>query len=357
MKYFYLPIFSRKKSARLGTVLLVFGLISFLFMRCGTEDMEFLDPFELSFQNKFDNLITPFQITETEPVVTAPPIASVTVPEEVTTMLTGIAGARTSQEVKTAMAPASNSLDTYLAQASPESKAQLASMEHALNMSLLNNLKAGTVNLSPGSVLLLENALKNSEFSKFLPRMVLPAISGRLLSGKVEDPLRGESARTLDLVGSCREKANEAYQLELDKLKAAKTAAEAPIQANFTSRNQEVTSRFNARNAEALARLNQRWDAVYLAFALFQSQYQLMDSLQRQYFVFYIYTYVYVIQQAYERDLALNAQFRAKEALDVSNLRASSLATLANWYAAQKAKLDQALKTILNSCHNQGSGA
>ena len=52
---------------RLVAPVLLIGLATLLFVRCSTEDMEFLDPFELSFGDEFADLITPVQIVEKEP--------------------------------------------------------------------------------------------------------------------------------------------------------------------------------------------------------------------------------------------------------------------------------------------------
>jgi hypothetical protein len=336
------------------------GAAALLFMRCGTEDLGFIEPFELSFEDKFENLVTPPSITDREPVIKTPPKSEVKIPQEVNVALNGLKAATTPQAVTQALQPATGGLSAFLATTTTEKKDKLQSLTQTVNVAFLNSLKSGSTTLDALTLSLIQDAQGNKDIQKFLPTLTTPPLGGRLLPESLPikgEPAIGETMRIQNLVGPCREQANEAYQEQLTALNALRTAEEAKIQAAFTRRNGEALARYNSRIAAAQTAFNTAWDQnVTATFNLLVTQLPNLSSSQVQYLILYIVTTSNSLLKALEADLKAIVQFYADEQKEITAIRTASLTALSTWYTAEKKELDDRLASVLTSCHNQGTG-
>ncbi len=351
--------FSWRGPARLGLTCCIMGAAALLFMRCGTEELGFIDPFELSYADQFPEVVPP-TITEAQVTVKTPVAAQVTIPAEVNSTLVELGEATTKAEVEKAMEVVTPATNQFVAQSSPQQVATLAELTNELSTSTLNNLRAGTTTLGADDQALLRAAEAFPAIAQFLPGFIQGSVGSRInfeeqsVGKKLE--LVAANLRVMDLVGPCREAANDAYQEALDELNQVRTTSQTTINASAATREAAIQTRFVQRNTKALADSDLRWTQIFAIFAIYQDQFDSLDVNQRYYLSLLIYFLVDLDIRAYNFDLQINLLLRQQELAESTAIRTTSTNALTTWYNAEKVKLDDTLAKVLGSCHNQGTG-
>jgi len=347
------------KAIKLALPIIALGLSSLLFVGCDTEDLDFIEPFQLSFANEFDPIVPP-TITEKEITVKTPVPSQVVIPERAGKIIPGLDKAVTKEDVDKELEPVTPVADAFIEQSNPTVVNTLVTLTNNLTVSNLNNLQSGSATLGQDAQNLFATAEAFSTFAQFLPSFTPGTAGGRMTfeNENIELKLKvvEESLRIMNIVGPCRDAANNAYQPLLAALNQTRTTNQNTINGNRATRDAAIQTRFNQRNAKALADYNQRWTFIYTLFDIYTKQFNLLDVNQRYYLSLFIYCLVDVNVKSYNFDLQINSFLRQQELFESETIFVTSSNALIQWYNAEKKKLDDDLARLLSGCHNQGTG-
>lgn len=349
------------KAGKLFIILFMLGLGSMSFSSCETEDLDFLDPFELSFADEFDPIVPP-TIPDPPLVINNPVPSQVVIPGRVGNIIPALDAANTKPEVDKELEPVTPATNDFVEQSNPIVINTLATLTDNLSENTLNDLRTGTTTLNQDAQNLFATAEAFSSLAEFLPTFTAGNAGGRLKfdGDNIESKLIAvaDNLRISDLVGPCREAANEAYQAQLAILNQTRTTNLNTINTNATTREAGIATRLAQRNARALADYNSRWTFILNLNSTYQRLFAagLLDRNQRYYISLFIYCLVDLNIRSYNFDLQINTFLRNQELFDSNNIKIQATNALTTWYNGERAKLDAELARLLAGCHNQGTG-
>nr|MBI1231626.1 hypothetical protein [Cytophagales bacterium] len=347
---------------------LYLSFLAVLFMRCGTQELEFIQPYQFV-NDDFDGIGELPAVTDEDPVIVEPELPEIVDSEEAEDLLNDLTDANSEADVDAFSETILERIAAFV-EAQPDAVSEeLKQLAEGLEEADISALFDEDAELDPDLLALIESALGDLSIEFLFPDLIIPPglieddpDARKDFGTALEKNLMLENLRTATLVGPCADEARAAYEEAVDRLEASRTAQLATTETNYQNRLTAAQQRLAARNAAALTLYRNRlqfgtlYGNLLLAAA---NRIARFNPVWANYYRWYAYLYLVHLRNIYARSYTLSLQanqnaFLAEttNALLQRNLIRSIIE--ANFTAAM-ANANSILQAALNACHNQGA--
>ena len=360
-----------KKTHWLGGLprILLLSFLGLTFIRCGTQELEFIQPYQFV-NEEFDGIGELPAVTDEDPVIVEPEYPELVDSEEAEDLLDDLGSAESEADVEAGSISILESIAAFV-EGQPEGVSEeLKELAEGLTEADILAMFDEDAELDPDLLALIELALADMDIEFLFPDLIIPPglteddVDARKDFGTaLEKNLMLENLRTATLVGPCAEEARAAYEQAVVRLEASRTAQLATTETNYQNRLTAAQQRLVARNAAAFTLYQSR-----LQFGILYGNFLLAaaNSIARfspvwaNYYRWYAFLYLVRLRNLYGQMyiLSLRAnQIAYMQETTNALLRRNLIRSIieANFNAAM-ANANGLLQVALNACHNQGAG-
>ena len=306
-------------------------------------------------------LVKEINAIEAKPVTLVQPAAVTTTASSLTVsaQATEVAGAMGSLSSGTVPASVQSASDNVNAAFSPTEKNALASVTPAM----ISAVAAGGA-LPADMKAILDKAAANPAIQAYLPKVTLPTVNGKSVSGRTGTPESVEKTDGMDVEDACVIAAQAAFDAVKAKLDAAKStkdaevaaaysAAIAPLAAEQTSCTAGVPAKYNTMRTEAQTQATATLNALDAAKDVIPAD---TYATLRAYVNIQLLSFLSSVNTLQAADLKACSEITAAKTAAAAAARDANAAAVKASYDEAIAEATAKRTELVQSCHNQGGG-
>ncbi len=299
---------------------------------------------------------------EAAPVTLVQPAAVTTTPSSLTAsaQATEVAGAMSSLSSGTVPASVQGASDNIKAALSPTELNTLSTLSPAM----VGAIAAGGA-LPPDMKAIMDKAMANPALAAYLPKMTLPTVNGKAVSGgrtgAIEEVEKTEGIEVEDACIQAAQATFDAVKARLDATKATRDAevaaayntAIAPLTAEQASCTSGIPATYNALRTAAQAQATQALADLAAAQSVIPAD---LYATLRAYVNIQLLSLLSSINTLQAADLKACSEKTAAATAAAQAARDANAAAVNASYQEALAKATAKKADLVKSCHNQGGG-
>lgn len=360
-----------KETNRLERLLRIvfFSFLAFTFIRCGTQELEFIQPYQFV-NEEFDGIGELPAVPDENPVIMEPEYPEIEDSEEAETLLDDLASADSEAEVEAMSVTLLERIAEFVEEQPEGLSEELVELAEALTEADILAMFEEGAELDPDLLALVEAAIGSADLGFLFPDIIIPPGLIEVDPGDRKDfstdlkkSIMLENLRTATLVGPCADEARAAFNLAVDRLEASRAAQLAVAETNYQNRLAAAQQRLITRNAAAFTLYQSRlqfgimYGNLLLAAANNIARFNpTWANYYRWYALLYLVHLRNLYGQQYTLSLRANQIAFTQETTNALIQRNLINSIIEANFATALANANNLLQASLNACHNQGTG-